>query len=109
MFTNAKTEQPVTVNGTRHVFDRAVVRAHIVGAADVTLHPLRHTALGRMIASGYDDDTVMEISGHSATRMLARYTHPKEQRKVGALDLPAVVTNRSQSNGAAGWRRVDGV
>jgi hypothetical protein len=46
-----------------------------------------------MIASGYDDYTVMEISGHSSTRMLARYTHPREERKVAALDLPAAVTN----------------
>jgi len=50
-----------------------------------------------MIASGYDDYTVMEISGHSSTRMLARYTHPREERKAAALDLPAVVTKWSQS------------
>jgi len=31
---------------------------------------------------GYDDYTVMETS----TRMLARYTHPTEERKIGALD-----------------------
>ena len=29
--------------------------------------------------------------------MLARYTHPTEQRKVHALELPRVVTNRSQT------------
>ena len=50
-----------------------------------------------MIANGHDDYTVMEISGHSSTRMLARYTHPREERKVTALDLPAVVTNWSQT------------
>ena len=39
-----------------------------------------------MIAAGFDDYTVMEISGHSTTRMLARYTHPTERRKVAALE-----------------------
>jgi len=53
-----------------------------------------------MIASGYDDYTVMEISGHSSTRMLARSTHPTEQRKVHALELPRVVTKRSQTENA---------
>ena len=81
----------------RQVFDRAVVRAGIT-SGDVTLHTLRHTALNRMIAGGYDDYTVMAISGHSSTRMLARYTHPTDERKIGALDLPAVVTTRSQND-----------
>jgi hypothetical protein len=40
--------------------------------------------------AGHDDYTVREISGHSSTRMLARYTHPTEERKVGALELPSV-------------------
>src|SRR5678816_1060323 len=56
------------------VFDRAVVRAGIT-TDDVTLHTLRHTALSRMIASGYDDYTVMEISGHSPPRGCSRGTH----------------------------------
>ena len=30
--------------------------------------------------------------------MLARYTHPTEERKIGALELPFVVTTRSQSD-----------
>jgi len=101
VFTNArkKTPKPYTVNGVAHVFGRAVTRANITGD-DVTLHTLRHTALSRMVAGGYDDYTVMEISGHSSTRMLGRYTHPTEERKIGALDLPRVVTNRSQRNEA---------
>ena len=85
------------MNGAAHVFNRAVERAGIM-TGDVTLHTLRHTALSWMIASGYDDYTVMEISGHSSTRMLARYTHPREERKIGALDLPCVVTKRSQTD-----------
>jgi hypothetical protein len=39
-----------------------------------------------MIAAGFDDYTVMEISGHSSTRMLARYTHPTAAHKHGALE-----------------------
>ena len=99
VFTNARTEQPF--KSVRQVFERAVKRAGIA-TEDVTLHTLRHTALSRMISAGFDDYTVMEISGHSSTRMLARYTHPTEQRKTGALDLPFVVTNRSQNPNDAG-------
>ena len=33
------------------------------------------------VEAGSDDFTVMDISGHSSTRMLARYTHPTEARK----------------------------
>ena len=54
-----------------------------------------------MIASGYDDYTVMSISGHSSTRMLERYTHPTEERKIGALNLTVVGTNRAQRDEAA--------
>lgn len=101
VFTNAKTEEPFTVNGTAHVFNRAVARANITPREDVTLHTLRHTALSRMIAAGFDDYTVMAISGHSSTRMLARYTHPTEDRKLGALNLFDVVTKRSQNENAS--------
>ena len=98
MFTNArgKTPKPYTVNGVAHVFNRAVTRASIT-SGDVTLHTLRHTALSRMIAAGYDDYTVMELSGHSSTRMLGRYTHPTDARKIGALTMPRVSTLRAQS------------
>jgi hypothetical protein len=61
---------------------------------------LQTTALSRLIAAGFDDYTVMQISGHSSTRMLARYTHPTEERKVGALALPSLVTKWSQKENA---------
>jgi integrase len=70
VFVNARTGRPLTSNGVAHVFNRAVARAG-VATGDVTLHTLRHTALSRMIATAYDDDPVMSISGHSSTRMLA--------------------------------------
>jgi integrase len=80
-----------TVNGARCVFRRAAIRAGI-STKDVTLHTLRHTALSRTVDQGFDDYTVMELSGHSSTRMLARYTHPTEARKLEALGGFAVVT-----------------
>ena len=100
LFTNTRTLAPYTVNGTAHVLARAVARAHIT-PDDVSHHTLRHTALSRMIAAGFDDHTVKEISGHSSTRMLERYTHPTEARKTGALTLPAVGTNRAHGAAAA--------
>jgi len=84
------------VNGTAHVFRRAVIRAGIT-TGDVTLHTLRHTALSRLVAAGHDDYTVMEISGHSSTRMFARYTHPTERRKIEALTLPSVSAKRAHA------------
>ncbi len=99
VITNVATEQPYTVNGFRHMFDRAVERARIVPRNDVTLHTLRHTALSRMIAAGHNDHTVMAISGHSSTRMLERYTHPTQDLRISALEsfkAVGVVTNWSQ-------------
>jgi integrase len=86
VLTNRRTHQPFTVNGLWRVFKRALRRAGIP-TADVNLHTLRHTALSRMVASGYDDFTVMAISGHSSTRMLERYAHPTLERKADALTL----------------------
>ena len=73
------------MNGVAHVFKRALARAGIL-TGDVSLHTLRHTALSRMIAAGLDDFTVMAISGHRSVRMLERYTHPTDARKVAALE-----------------------
>jgi hypothetical protein len=76
---------------------------------DVTLHTLRHTALSQMIAAGYDDYTVMSISGHSSTRMLARYPHPTEQRKIGALDAFAPSMGRMWAERESmGWKKLGG-
>ena len=90
VFTNPRTGR--RYSSVASSFKRALERAK-VATDDVTVHPLRHTALSRMIAAGYDDYTVMEIAGHSSTRMLARYTHPAEERKQGALESFSVVTN----------------
>jgi len=98
VFTNPRTGDHYTVNGALHVFRRAVHRAGI-RTGDVTLHTLRHTAISRMVAEGFDDYTVMAVSVHSSTRMLARYTHPTEERKadaLGSFTLAAGVTTASQ-------------
>ena len=65
----------------------------------LAIHTLRHTALSRMVEAGYDDYTVMEISDHSSTRMLARYAQPTDARKQGALESFSVVTNWSHETG----------
>ena len=103
VFTNNRTGDRYSVNGMLHVFRRALDRAGI-RTGDVTLHTLRHTAISRMVAKGYDDYTVMAVSGHSSTRMLARYTHPTEERKadaIGSVELSRGVTTASQSPDAA--------
>ena len=72
----------------------------------MTLHTLRHTALSRMIDKGYDEYTVMAISGHSSTRMLARYTHPSEERKTEALgSLTEVFGHKPVTIGERSFRR----
>ena len=75
-----------------------MARAGIANPHEVNQHTLRHTAVSRMIATVFDDHTVMAISGHSSTQMLERYTHPTEERKIEALDLPRVVTTWSQND-----------
>jgi len=96
VFTNARTREARTVNGVAHVFKRPLKRANIL-TGDVSLHTLRHTALSRMIASGIDDFTVMAISGHRSVRMLERYTHPTNARKIDALErIPASLGRTDQ-------------
>ena len=92
VFVNPRTQRPYTT--IMASFRRALARAQI-DDADIALHTLRHTALSQMIEAGYDDYTVMEISGHSSTRILARYTHPTADRKIAALEVAAVVTKWS--------------
>lgn len=87
----------------RKNFERALARAGIT-TGDVSFHTLRHTALSRMIAQGFDDHTVKEISGHATTRMLERYTHPTQASKAAALDysVPIFSTISAQTGKAAG-------
>ena len=106
VLTNSRTGKPYTTISKS--LTRALARAGIT-PGDVTPHTLGHTALSRMIEQSYDDYTVMAISGHSSTRMLARYTHPTEQRTRAALETftPIVGTGWAQSNDAETVQRND--
>ena len=112
VFPNPRTQKPYTTVAAS--FRRVLERAKIT-TGDVTPHTLRHTAISRMIEAGYDDFTVMEISGHSSTRMLARYTHPTEARKREALESFSLSTqcpqtdsgDRAKSGGPHGIRTHD--
>ena len=91
VFTNAATADRYTVNGALHVFGEPwCVLASGQGTSPCTR--FRHTAISRMIAKGHNDHVVMAISGHSSTRMLERYTHPTEDRKLDAVDTFTVGT-----------------
>ena len=79
---------------------KAAVRQAGIQPNDVVIHTLRHTAISRMMDANIDPRTIMEISGHSSLAMLERYTHPREQRKIEALEAinrHTLVTNRSQT------------
>jgi hypothetical protein len=53
--------------------------------------------------------TVMEVSGHSSTRMLARYTHPTTERKIAALESFAPAMGRTWAERETeGWKKVGG-
>ena len=39
-----------------------------------------------MVAAAIDDYTIMELVGHITKKMLERYTHPTNARKVDALE-----------------------
>ena len=88
------------MNGVAHTFRRALNRAGIT-TGDVSLHTLRHTALSRMIAMGIDDFTVMAISGHRSVRMLERYTHPTDARKLEALSCALDGQNSGRTENAS--------
>jgi integrase len=83
VFANNRTRE--LYRNIRKVFGRALLRARI-RTGDVTPHTLRHTAITRLLSSGVDDFTVMELVGHLTRRMLERYTHPATARKQATLE-----------------------
>lgn len=52
----------------------------------VSFHCLRHTGASRMLAAGIDVKTVMEIGGWKNLKVMERYLHPTEARKVEAVN-----------------------
>ncbi len=104
VFSSPRTGEAYTATGIRHIFNRGVAPVGLI-QGEVTFQTLRHTALSRMIAAGLDGYTVIAIGGRSSTRMLARYTHPTEERKLDALEAAAtVVTRWSRTVSADGVR-----
>lgn len=67
----------------RNVFDATCLKA---GLRDVTPHTLRHTFATRLIENGVDLRTVQELGGWSQIRMLERYGHVSQRRKVDAVE-----------------------
>ena len=115
VFPNPRTRRPYTT--VLKSFKRALERAEIA-PGDVTLHTLRHTALSRMLDAGYDDYTVMAISGHSSTRRLVRYVggnckfpicgNRKPHTLVVGGGCPAFHDVDDVNNEGAGHRCMDG-
>ena len=103
VFTNPRTGKPYTTVAAS--FRRALERAGIQ-TRDVTPHTLRHTALSRMIEAGYDDYTVMAISGHSSTRML-RALHASDRGAegsgAGVVQFVHKLSTRAGRGGEKGW------
>jgi hypothetical protein len=58
---------PYTADRFRHMFERAVRRAGIVPNDGVTLHTLRLTAIGQMIAESHNVRTLMAGVGERAS------------------------------------------
>lgn len=52
----------------------------------VSFHCLRHTGASRMLAAGVDVKTVMEIGGWKNLKILERYLHPTDERKIEAVN-----------------------
>ncbi len=52
----------------------------------VSFHCLRHTGASRMLPSGADVKTVMEIGGWRNLKVMERYLHPTDERKKAAVD-----------------------
>jgi integrase len=66
---------PTTASALKQSFMRACTRAKIV---DLTFHDLRHEATSRL-AEKLALHELMKVTGHSDTRMLARYYHPRAE------------------------------
>ena len=71
------------------MFVDVCARAHVptgrkTGA--ISVHGLRHMGANRMLAAGADVKTVMEIGGWKRLKVMGRYLHPTEDRKLAAVN-----------------------
>lgn len=74
---------PVSAPVVMNAFREAVRRAKV---DDLIFHDLRHEATSRL-AEVFALHELMKITGHSSTRMLARYYHPRAEDMAAKLAL----------------------
>lgn len=65
------------------------------GEKPITFHDLRSAAAVRLIESGVNDHTIMDILGHSAAEMIRRYRDDSEGRTRAAFAALTSTDNRS--------------
>lgn len=78
-----------TNNLVTRMFRAACERAKIpMGrkTGGVSFHCLRHTGASRMLEAGADVKTVMEIGGWKNLKVMERYLHPTDERKIAAVE-----------------------
>lgn len=76
-------------NVTLRMFMTACQRARVAtgrATGGISFHCLRHTGASRMLAAGVDVKTVMEIGGWKNLKVLERYLHANEDRKLSAVN-----------------------
>jgi len=71
------------INSVRTAFLRALERA---GIEDFRFHDLRHTFASHIVMSGVDLITVMELLGHTTTKMTLRYAHLCDEHRTKSME-----------------------
>lgn len=88
---------PVSAPVVRQAFTAAVKRA---GISDFVFHDLRHEATSRL-AEQLALHELMKVTGHSSTRMLARYYHPRAEdmalKLIRGEKMPYTVSSRQNA------------
>jgi len=74
-----------TVKGIAAACKKAKVKYGRKGGG-LTFHLLRHTGASRMVAAGIDLRTVQALGNWSDIRLLSRYAHADDARKVAAVN-----------------------
>ena len=67
----------------------------LAGITNLHFHDLRHTFGTRLGDSGVDINTIASLMGHSDIRMAARYTHPTDKNRKGAVESLTAYSSRA--------------